>query len=105
MVSSVIESTEIKVNEAHQISLEEWMQNPPDNMEWVDGQLVEKNGMTLKHSRIQAKLATYWRNHKDSSGQGGEAEGVTTSSARRLYQCHSPQTPLKKWQFIMPYSH
>ncbi len=32
-------------------------------------------------------------------------EGVTTSSARRLYQCHSPQTPLKKWQFIMPYSH
>jgi hypothetical protein len=29
MVSSVIESTEIKVNEAHQISLEEWMQNPP----------------------------------------------------------------------------
>ena len=72
MVSSLIESTEIKVNEAHQISLEEWMQNPPDNMEWVDGQLVEKNGITLKHSRIQAKLATYWRNHKDSSGQGGE---------------------------------
>jgi hypothetical protein len=27
---------------------------PTDNMEWVDGQLVEKNGMTLKHSRIQA---------------------------------------------------
>lgn len=28
--------------------------------------------MTLKHSRIQAKLATYWRNYKDSSAQGGE---------------------------------
>ncbi|MBD2185760.1 Uma2 family endonuclease [Planktothrix sp. FACHB-1355] len=53
-------------------SLEDWMQNPPDRKEWVDGQLVEKNGMTLKHSRIQAKLSTYWRNYKDSSGQGGE---------------------------------
>jgi len=24
--------------------------------EWVDGQLVEKDGITLKDSRIQAKL-------------------------------------------------
>ncbi|MBW4447816.1 MAG: Uma2 family endonuclease [Spirirestis rafaelensis WJT71-NPBG6] len=53
-------------------SLEDWMQNPPDNTEWVDGQLVEKNGVTLKHSRIQANLAVYWRNYKESSGQGGE---------------------------------
>ena len=53
-------------------SLEDWMQNPPDNTEWVDGQLVEKNGVTLKHSRIQANLAVYWRNYKESSAQGGE---------------------------------
>lgn len=53
-------------------SLEDWMLNPPDSMEWVDGQLVEKNGMTLKHGRIQSKLGTYWRNYMDSSGQGGE---------------------------------
>ncbi|MGI2906576.1 Uma2 family endonuclease [Tolypothrix sp. VBCCA 56010] len=53
-------------------SLEDWMQNPPDNTEWVDGQLVEKNGVTLKHSRIQANVAVYWRNYKESSGQGGE---------------------------------
>ena len=53
-------------------SLEDWMLNPPDSMEWVDGQLVEKNGMTLKHGRIQLKLGTYWRNYMNSSGQGGE---------------------------------
>lgn len=71
MVTSAIQPTEIQLNEPHQ-SLEEWMQNPPEDMEWVDGELVEKNGMTLKHSRIQAKLATCWRNYKDSSRQGGE---------------------------------
>ena len=67
------------------ITLEEWMRNPPEHMEWVDGklvekdpidwgdgQLVEKNGMTLKHSRIQARLARYWGSYMDSSGQGGE---------------------------------
>jgi Uma2 family endonuclease len=53
-------------------SLEDWMQNPPDNTEWVDGQLVQKNGVTLKHSRIQASLGYYWRNYKESSAQGGE---------------------------------
>lgn len=53
-------------------SLEDWMLNPPDRMEWVDGQLAEKNGMTLKHGRIQSKLATYWRNYMNFSGQGGE---------------------------------
>lgn len=51
-------------------SLEDWMHNAPENTEWVNGELVEKNGMTLKHSRVQAKLATYWRNY--FSQQGGE---------------------------------
>ena len=31
-------------------SLEDYMQNPPDRMEWINGKLVEKNGMTFKHS-------------------------------------------------------
>ncbi|MFB2838144.1 Uma2 family endonuclease [Floridanema evergladense] len=57
--------------EAREISLEEWMENPGDR-EWVNGELLEKNHMTLKHGRIQAKLASYWRNYKDSSEQGGE---------------------------------
>ncbi|HEY9853394.1 MAG TPA: Uma2 family endonuclease [Leptolyngbyaceae cyanobacterium] len=53
-------------------SLEDWMRNPPEGKEWVDEKLVEKSGITLKHSRIQSRLARYWGNYKDSSGQGGE---------------------------------
>jgi hypothetical protein len=36
-------------------TLEDFMANPPDNMEWVDGQLVEKNGATLKHDFQQTR--------------------------------------------------
>jgi Uma2 family endonuclease len=53
-------------------SLEDWMQNPPDHHEWVDGELLEKNGMTLKHSKVQSNLSFYWRSYKESSGQRGE---------------------------------
>ncbi|UNU25865.1 Uma2 family endonuclease [Microcoleus vaginatus] len=53
-------------------TLEDFTVAPPDNMELVDGQLVEKNGMTLKTSKIQSKLSRYWGDYKDSSGQGGE---------------------------------
>ncbi len=54
------------------LSLEDWIQNPPNNTEWVDGELMEKTGMTLKHSKVQSNLSFYWRSYKDSSGQGGE---------------------------------
>lgn len=63
-------------------TLEDWMRNPPDCMEWVDGKLVEKNpvnwgdgqrvetiGITLKHNCIQARLARYWESYMASSGQ------------------------------------
>ena len=59
-------------NPSEIFSLEDWMQNPPDRQEWVDGELLEKNGMTLKHSKVQGNLYFYWRSYKDSSGQGGE---------------------------------
>ncbi|MEG4799619.1 Uma2 family endonuclease [Microcoleus sp. ARI1-B5] len=54
------------------ICLEQFLAKPPERMEWVDGKLVEKTGMTFKHSLAQSKLARYWGNYKDSSGQGGE---------------------------------
>jgi Uma2 family endonuclease len=54
------------------ISLEEFLIKPPERMEWVDGNLVEKTGMTFKHGLAQSKLSTLWRNYKNSSGQGGE---------------------------------
>jgi Uma2 family endonuclease len=62
---------EVPIREPSIQSLEDWMQNPPDGTEWVDGELIEKNGMTLKHSEIQGNLYFYWRNYKDVSGQGG----------------------------------
>ena len=71
-------------NKSSVISLEEWMENPPVGTEWVDGKLVkkysmgwvdeeivEKSGMTLKHSRVQSKLSFYWRSYINSTGQGG----------------------------------
>jgi Uma2 family endonuclease len=54
------------------VSLEDFIASPPDDMEWVDGQISEKNGMTVKHSRIQSRLDRSWGNYKDSSEQGGE---------------------------------
>jgi len=68
-----------------ELTLEEWMQNPPDGTEWVDGkvivkhpvefvngQVVGKPGMTAKTRRIQARLVRYWGIYMDSSAQGGE---------------------------------
>jgi Uma2 family endonuclease len=54
------------------ISLEDFLVKPPDRMEWVDGNLVEKTGMTFKHGLAQVNLAASWKNYKNSSGHGGE---------------------------------
>ena len=62
----------VLVQKSTEYTWEDWIQNPPEKKEWVDGKLLEKNGMTLKHSRIQAKLATYWRNYLNSNQQQGE---------------------------------
>ncbi|KAB8316382.1 Uma2 family endonuclease [Tolypothrix campylonemoides VB511288] len=60
----------ISVPQIH--SLEDFMANPPEGMEWVDGELVEKTGMTLKHSEIQANISFYWRSYINSSQLGGK---------------------------------
>ena len=70
------------------ISLEEFLAKPPERMEWVDGKLVEKTGMTFKHSLAQSKLARYWGNYKDSSGQGGEV--LTETLCRTAKQGRRP---------------
>ena len=54
------------------ISVDDSTLNLPEHMEWVDGQLIEKNGMTLQHSEIQGNLYFYWRSYKTSSGEGGK---------------------------------
>jgi Uma2 family endonuclease len=66
-------------------SLEDLIQNPLQGTEWVDGkpvnkhpeiwldgQLIANNGITLKHSKVQATLASCWRDYKNSH-QLGEA--------------------------------
>ncbi|MGE5656988.1 MAG: Uma2 family endonuclease [Actinomycetota bacterium] len=72
MVSTVINSTPYQIVQPPYLSLEEWIQNPPDKTEWVNGELVEKNGMTAKHGRAQSRLSRYWGSYMISSGQGGE---------------------------------
>ncbi|NES20037.1 MAG: Uma2 family endonuclease [Symploca sp. SIO3E6] len=57
-------------------------------MEWVDGQLVEKNGMTLRHGKIQLKLGRYWQDFQDSRGIGGEV--YTDVPCRTHKQGRSP---------------
>jgi Uma2 family endonuclease len=53
-------------------TLEDFLLAPVENMEWVDGELVEKVGMTVKHGKIQLDLGFYWKSHVRASGQGGE---------------------------------
>jgi hypothetical protein len=66
-------------------SLEEFMVNPPDGMEWVDNQLVEKTGMTLKHSEVQVE--TYVETlHATSLGE---------TYQQRLLMCHILQNSHK----------
>ncbi|MFP5270797.1 Uma2 family endonuclease [Coleofasciculus sp.] len=72
----------------NQFSLDDFMVNPPEKMEWVNGQLVEKNGMTLKHGEIQLKLGRYWDDYKESSGQGGKV--YTDVPCRTNKQGRSP---------------
>jgi Uma2 family endonuclease len=61
-----------ETGETQILSLENFLLSPVDQMEWVDGELVEKIGMTVKHGRIQLNLGFYWKSHFRSSGLGGE---------------------------------
>jgi len=96
MVASTVVS-----NKSSAISLEDWMENPPVGTEWVDGELLEKNGMTLKHSRIQSKLSFYWRSYKDSSGQGGEV--YTEVPCRTNKQGRSPDVAYLTPELVAQY--
>jgi Uma2 family endonuclease len=44
----------------------------PEGMELVDGNSVEKTGMTLKHSAAQAKLVWQWQSYANTATLGGE---------------------------------
>ena len=96
MVTSTVISNNPKI-----LSLEDWMQNPPDGTEWVDGELVEKTGMTLKHSEVQSSLSFYWRSYKDSSGQGGKV--YTEVPCRTNKQGRSPDVAYLTPELVAQY--
>jgi Uma2 family endonuclease len=70
------------------LSLQDYLQNPLDGTEWVDGQLVEKNGVTLRTSQIQSKLDYFWRDHKNTQRLGGEV--YTEPPCRTRLQVRRP---------------
>ena len=45
----------------------------PEGMEEVDGQLVEKIGLTIEHGTTQTNLAGEWRHYVRTNQQGGKA--------------------------------
>ncbi len=74
------------------ITLEEFLANPPENQEWVDGELINKTNMTIKHSQIQAKLIIAWGKYIENSQQGGkvyaELPCKTINQGRRPDVCY-----------------
>ncbi|MEB3149792.1 MAG: Uma2 family endonuclease [Sphaerospermopsis sp.] len=96
--------TPIKEDVLKNYSLEDWMQSSPESTEWVNGELLEKQEVTLKHSRVQAKLATYWRNYQEFSEQSGEV--YTEAPCRTNQQGRRPDvaylTPELMQQFGEP---
>jgi Uma2 family endonuclease len=82
-------------------SLEAWMLSTPNHTEWVDGQLLEKTGMTLKHSVIQSRLDSGWRNYMNSSAQGGEV--YTDVPCRTLKQGRRPDVAYLTSELVEQY--
>ena len=95
-----IPETSAKIQPKNVISLEEFLVKPPERMEWVDGNLVEKTGMTFKHGLAQSKLSTYWRIYKDSRGQGGEV--LTETLCRTAKQGRRPDVAYITLELLPP---
>lgn len=82
------------------ITLEEFLANPPENQEWVDGELIEKTGMTIKHSKIQVKLAHFLVTYLENTNQQGyvytELPCKTINQGRRPDVCYlTPELALQ----------
>jgi Uma2 family endonuclease len=74
---------------SQKISLDEWAIAPPsDGREWVNGNLKEKTGMTLQHSRVQSRVGWLWKSHVETTEIGGEV--YTEVPCRTLDQGRRP---------------
>ncbi|MBF2056226.1 MAG: Uma2 family endonuclease [Cyanobacterium sp. T60_A2020_053] len=69
------------------ITLEEFLANPPEHQEWINGEITETTAMTIRHSKIQAKLSRLLGNYVIDSQLGGdvytELPCRTTKQGRR----------------------
>ncbi len=54
------------------ITLEEFLANPPEHQEWIDGEIRQTTAMTIRHSKLQAKLSRLLGNYVINSQSGGE---------------------------------
>lgn len=92
------------------VSLEEFLANPRDHVEWVNGEIIEKSEMTAKTGRIQARLARLWGNYKADHGDRGEV--YTETSCRTVGRVRCPDvaylTPEQVQEFgdfkVLPHS-
>lgn len=82
-------------------SLEDWMEQAPNGTEWVNEELIEKNGMTLKHSNVQAEISYLWRIFKDSQAIGGKV--YTDVPCRTLKQGRSPDVAYLTPELVAQY--
>lgn len=64
-------------------SLKAWIENPLEGTEWVNGQLIEKTGVTLTHSKIQRRLSTAWAIYQADQKLGGEVYTEAPCTTRR----------------------
>ena len=99
MVISLIKP-ESSVDETLQLpqSLEEFMLRPVNQAEWVDDEIVETNGMTIKHSQVQARLVLAWGNHALAHQLGGEP--LTEAPCRTVKQVRRPDVAYATPQFL-----
>ncbi|MEL6470316.1 MAG: Uma2 family endonuclease [Cyanobacteria bacterium J06623_4] len=68
----IVEDSSESTNILQPNSLEDWLENPLDGTEWVEGELTEKLGMTLTHSKIQGNLYYCWRRYQEEKELGGQ---------------------------------
>ena len=84
------------------LTLENFLTHPPDHQEWVNGILQETNGMTVLHSKIQAKIVRLLGNYLDDTKQGGEV--YTELPCRTTQQGRRPDIAYLTPELVEAYS-
>jgi Uma2 family endonuclease len=92
-----LSTPKLESGDVQPISLNAFLLAPVEHMEWMDGELVEKN-VTLRHGLVQARLSSEWRFYKQNSGQGGEV--FTEAPCRTLDRGRRPDVAYATPSFL-----